>query len=433
MKRTGLALLLALPGLALQPAMAAESLAQAWARALERDPGLAAAEADQQSAEARARAARAARLPTVEVGASYTRYDTAPSLAVTTPTFAFTSPPLFDGDDALMGDARITLPLYTGGMLSASVRAATQGARAAQAGARQSRSDLKLDVAARYAMVLRARRALAAAEASVTSLAAHTSDVEAMVGRELVATSDLLSARVALANAEQLRLRAANGLDLAHAGYNRLLGEPLDRVPELDERGVDNGLAPEARTLDDLVTAALQTRGDLESLDARAGELEAAARAERGRLLPQLSLVGAWNHLETTVLDREDFTTIGVGVRWTLFDGGQVRQRAAAIARTGRAARLRLDDLRSRIGLEVREAWLGVAEADARRGAAREAVAQADENLRISRELYGAGLVSNTQVLEAVSLRIAAAGNRDDSTLDAELARLRLARATGEL
>lgn len=433
MKRAGLAWLLAPLGLTLQPAIAAETLVQAWARALERDPGLAAAESDQQSAEARARAARAARLPTVEVGGSYTRYDTAPSLAVTTPGFAFTSPPLFDGDDALMGDARITLPLYTGGMLSASARAAAQGARAAQAGTRQSRSDLKLDVAARYAMVLRARRALAAAEASVTSLAAHTSDVEAMVGRELVATSDLLSARVALANAEQLRLRAANALDLAHAGYNRLLGEPLDRVPELDERGVDDGLAPEARTLDALVAAALQTRGDLESLDARAGELEAAARAERGRLLPQLSLVGAWTHLETTVLDREDFSTIGVGVRWTLFDGGQVRQRAAAIARSGRAARLRLDDLRSRIGLEVREAWLGVAEADARRIAAREAVTQADENLRISRELYGAGLVSNTQVLEAVTLRIAAAGNRDDSTLDAELARLRLARATGEL
>ena len=254
-----------------------------------------------------------------------------------------------------------------------------------------------------------------------------------MVGRELVATSDLLSARVALANAEQLRLRAANALDLAHAGYNRLLGEPLDRVPELDERGVDNGLAVEKRTLEELVTVALQTRGDLDALDARAGELEAAARAERGRLLPQLELVGAWKHLETTVLDREDFSTIGVGVRWTLFDGGQVRQRATAISRSGRAARLRLDDLRSRVELEVREAWLGVAEADARRSAAREAVTQADENLRISRELYGAGLVSNTQVLEAVTLRIAAAGNRDDSTLDAELARLRLARATGSL
>ena len=282
-------------------------------------------------------------------------------------------------------------------------------------------------------MVLRARRALAAAEASVASLTAHASDVDAMVSRELVASNDLLAARVALANAEQLRLRAANALELANAGYNRLLGEPLERVPELNERGVEEGMSPESRPLDALVGAALANRGELDVLDARAGELEAMSRAERGRLLPQVSLVGAYSHLETTVLDREDFSTVGVGVRWTLFDGGQVRQRAAAMARSGRAARLRLDDLRSRIGLEVREAWLGVAEADARRIAAREAVAQAEENLRISRELYGAGLASNTQVLEAVTLRVAAAGNRDDSTIDAELARLRLARATGEL
>ena len=430
MKRWGL-LLLALP---LQPAaMAAETLQQAWARALQRDPSLAAAEADRESAEARMRAARAARLPTVEIGGTYTRYDTAPSLAVTTPTFAFTSPPLFDNSDAVMGDARITLPLYTGGATGASIRAANQGARAAEAGVRQSRADLKLDVAVRYAMVLRARRSLAAAEASVASLTAHASDVAAMVDCELVASNDLLAARVALANAEQLRLRAANALDLAQAGYNRLLGEPLERVPELNERGVEEGIAPESRPLDALVSAALLNRGELDALDARAGELEAMARAERGRLLPQVALVGAYSHLETTVLDREDFSTIGVGVRWMLFDGGQARQRAAAMARSGRAARLRLDDLRSRIGLEVREAWLGVAEADARRSAAREAVAQAEENLRISRELYGAGLASNTQVLEAVTLRVAAAGNRDDSTIDAELARLRLARATGEL
>ena len=430
MKRWGL-LLLALP---LQPAaMAAETLQQAWARALERDPSLLAAEADRQSADARTRAVRAARLPTVEIGGTYTRYDTAPSLEVTTPAFAFTSPPIFDGSDAVMADARITLPLYTGGSTSASIRAASHGARAAEAGLRQSRADLKLEVAVRYAMVLRARRALAAAEASVASLTAHASDVDAMVSRELVASNDLLAARVALANAEQLRLRAANALELANAGYNRLLGEPLERVPELNERGVEEGMSPESRPLDALVGAALANRGELDVLDARAGELEAMSRAERGRLLPQVSLVGAYSHLETTVLDREDFSTVGVGVRWTLFDGGQVRQRAAAMARSGRAARLRLDDLRSRIGLEVREAWLGVAEADARRIAAREAVAQAEENLRISRELYGAGLASNTQVLEAVTLRVAAAGNRDDSTIDAELARLRLARATGEL
>jgi hypothetical protein len=36
-------------------------------------------------------------------------------------------------------------------------------------------------------------------------------------------------------------------------------------------------------------------------------------------------------------------------------------------------------------------------------------------------------------VLDAIALRVSAAGNRDDAALDAELARLRLARAIGEL
>jgi outer membrane protein TolC len=47
--------------------------------------------------------------------------------------------------------------------------------------------------------------------------------------------------------------------------------------------------------------------------------------------------------------------------------------------------------------------------------------------------LYGAGLVTHTQVLDAIALRIAAVNNRDDAQFDAELARLRLSRAIGEL
>ena len=150
-------------------------------------------------------------------------------------------------------------------------------------------------------------------------------------------------------------------------------------------------------------------------------------------MLPQLALTAGYDHLETTVLDRQDFASVGVGVRWTLFDGGQARARATALRRQGDAARLRRDDLRTLIELQVRESWLGVAEADARRATTREAVEQAEENLRISRELYGAGLVTHTQVLDAIALRIAAVNNRDDAQFDAELARLRLSRAIGEL
>ena len=114
-------------------------------------------------------------------------------------------------------------------------------------------------------------------------------------------------------------------------------------------------------------------------------------------------------------------------------DGGQARNRATALRRAGQAAELRAADARTGIQLEVRAAWLGLAEARARIGASREAVDQAEENLRISRELYGAGLATNTQVLDAVALRVGATANRDDAVLDAELARLALACAIGDL
>jgi outer membrane protein len=62
-----------------------------------------------------------------------------------------------------------------------------------------------------------------------------------------------------------------------------------------------------------------------------------------------------------------------------------------------------------------------------------DAVEQAEENLRIARERYGAGLGTQTQLLEAETLRVQALTNRDNAVLDAALARLRLARSVGSL
>ena len=107
--------------------------------------------------------------------------------------------------------------------------------------------------------------------------------------------------------------------------------------------------------------------------------------------------------------------------------------RAASLRRASQATSHRLDDLKNGIEYQVRAAWLGVREADSRVTVTRTAVADSEENLRLSRELYGAGLANNTQVLEAVALRIAATNNTSDAELDAALARLELQRAVGEL
>ena len=96
----------------------------------------------------------------------------------------------------------------------------------------------------------------------------------------------------------------------------------------------------------------------------------------------------------------------------------------AAVAR-------QLEDARSLIALEVESAALNLDEATSRVAVAAEAVAQAEENLRMARELYSSGLGTNTQVLDAEALRVGALTNRDNARYDLQLARYQLRHAIG--
>ena len=425
--------LLALLGVTAAGVARAETLEDAWRLALEHDQTLAAKTSEIAAAREGERAASAERWPALQANGGYTRFSTAPAFDLSGPSFSFQSAPLFDQDDYVTGGVQLSVPIYTGGQISAGIDAARRAVVGAEEDERGTSSALKLDVAQSYVNVLRARRALRAAESSVASLSAHASDVRQMVDRELVPTSDLLAARVALANAEQTRVRAANAVQIAYASYNRRLGEPLDRAPDLEEGLRTDPALAAASPVEGLIERALASRSELKSLAARADALDFQSRAELAALRPQLALTGGYSYLENEFLDRQDFSMIGVGVQWSLFDGGQKRHRAAALRNASRATRHRLGDLRSLIELEVREAWLDVQAARARLNTSREAVGQADENLRITRELYGADLGTNTQVLDAVALRVTAANNHDDAVLDESLALLQLAHAVGAL
>ena len=411
---------------------AAETLEDAWKLAIARDKALAAAGSDVEGARAAERAARGARWPSLDANAGYTRLNASPAFDLSTSTFAFRSGPIFKDDQYTSGSVQMKLPLYAGGAISAGIDAARHAVVGASEDQETTMAALKLDVAEAYVGVLRARSSLRAAESSVTSLSAHASDVEVMVQRESVPRADLLAARVTLANAEQARVRAANSVEIAYAVYNRRLGESLSRAPELsDHLPVDATLS--ATAVDDLIKRALDSRNELKGLAARADALASQSAAEIGKTRPQLALTGGYTHFDNQFLDRQNLSMVGVGVTWNLFDGGQARNKAAALRSASQAAQNRLQDLRSAIELEVRQAWLDVREAQARVKASREAVAQADENVRMSRELYGAGLATNTQVLDAVTLQINAVNNRDNATLDESLSEVRLERAVGAL
>jgi outer membrane protein len=64
---------------------------------------------------------------------------------------------------------------------------------------------------------------------------------------------------------------------------------------------------------------------------------------------------------------------------------------------------------------------------------ARQATTQADENLRVAQDRYQQQVGTNTEVLDAETLRVQAYTNLYNSTYQAVLAGLRLRRAVGNL
>jgi outer membrane protein TolC len=188
-----------------------------------------------------------------------------------------------------------------------------------------------------------------------------------------------------------------------------------------------------ANPLDALVAMARENRHELASLDASVSELTARSAALRGSTRPQLLLHGGWTFLENDVLNREDFWTVGVGFQWNLFDGGKSRDSAAALSYQASAVGRERANMLTFIELDVRAAWLNVHETQERVAVTQEAVAQAEENLRVVRDRYRNGEGTNTEVLDAEVLRSLSRNNYDTARYDAALAEITLARAVGLL
>jgi outer membrane protein TolC len=409
----------------------AETLEDAWALALQQDHSLAAARNQAEAAGFEAQAARAQRWPTIAVGGAYTQLDDSPAFDFSFTGLPLTPPELFKDDSFMTGSATLTVPLFTSGRISSSIAAAEARERGVGAQVTAATSDVKLAVADAYVGVLRARKAHEVARSNVQTLEALTRDTTSMFERELVPKNELLAVQVALADARQNQLRAANAAAVAAASYNRRLGAPLDRPVELSET-----LAVPAELAQDLpalVEQAKSRRTELAAFDAQAEAYGQLARTERSRVLPQVALSGGYQYLENQFLDDETVGMAGIGVQWAMFDGGQSRKRAAALERNRRAMEQQRADASSQIELQVRQAYLGIQESRQRVEVTAQAAEQAEENLRIARERYTAGLGTQTQLLEAETLRVQALKNRDDATLDAGLAQLRLARAVGAL
>ncbi|QDT02130.1 Outer membrane efflux protein [Rubripirellula lacrimiformis] len=420
-----------------------ESLQDAWAMAVAVDQKLQSKANVTGAAVYAHQAAKSARNPSLRTFNSYTALDREPGIGVNIPglsSLGFGSLPI--GEKDFFSSATLaSVPLYTSGRISSTIDATCSNVHASRFDERSETHDLKMEVAQAYVGVLKAEKLVEVARLSVTTLEKHLVDVSDLFDEGVVANSDVLAVKTTLSGARDKYLQASNGLDLASAAYNRLIGRNLDAPVSLAELTTSQPTSSEIAVSglpiqagpDELVAIATAQRSELQSVAHKSNALRHQAKRELAALGPQVGAAGGYSFLENDNLTHEGFWSASLLAEWTVFDGGVARNKAASLRQQASALARLKRDLESRIALQVRQAWLNLQNANDRIKVAEVSVEQAEENLKVALDRYRKEVGTNTEVLDAQTLLAETRNNYFAATYDATLARVTLDRATGSL
>ncbi len=328
------------------------------------------------------------------------------------------------------GNARLGLivPLYDFGRAQAQMKMEGHRVEATEKDVERGLQDLALAVSQSYFRVLEARKIRDVVQESIKVVKLQGEIARDFLAQGLVARSDVLAAEVQLADREQALIRAENNIRLARATLNRLMGLDVGRSTDVEDV---LAAAPWNGRLEDALRLAIERRPDLAALQ----RMIEAGRAEydvirRGNL-PGLAGTAGYNYTTDEAMSHKDWLDAAVILQIPLVDGlgtqFRLKRKKKEIAEAVDLHDERLDD----ILLDVTQAFLLVRDASERLPVARKAIALAEENLRVMRDQYLAGLATSADLLLEEDRLSQARSNHVRALYECHASAARLANAAG--
>ncbi len=416
------------------------TLQQAVALSLQKNPSIHAADAYTDAVRESVAAAQSGRYPHVDFSEGLMRGNNPVYVfgslltqhQFTAADFALNSlntpPPL----DNFRTQFTATVPLYDAGDTGHRVRDARLSAESARHAAARTGQQVIFGVMQAYFDQLLARENVRVAESAVAMTQADLDRARARGEQGLTVPSDILSAQVQLAAAEQELIRARNHLAISQAALNVAIGLPEDTPTEAE--GSFNEAVVEPGALRELQEFALAHRPDYLQATLAQDRAKNGVSTARSAYLPRVGLFSSWEQDNQTFLSHGGNNwAAGVTLNFNLFNGGADRARLREAKAYQLQAAAMSEQMASQVRLQVRQAFLNLQAAKDRMGVSRESAAQARESLRILRDRYETGLAGMTDLLRAETAQTSAERDHLNAEYDYRLAAATLELATGKL
>jgi outer membrane protein TolC len=331
-------------------------------------------------------------------------------------------------NSGLQSNVVATLPLYTGGKIGATQRAAVAGVRQADAEMTLTEQGLRTQLAQIYFLYQFALRVRDVRLEVRDGLQLHLNNAKRAEKAGVIARAQTLQAQVAYDEAVRNLTQADADARSAGVALTNLLH--LDVVPAPITRlfVVTKALPPVRK----FVEAAVEKHAQLARLDALDAQSGESVRIERAARLPQIYIFGEYNiagrNWDMTVPD----WAFGLGVKYELFSG--IDRSEAEEAAVQRQVQVKALTRQTRNDLEtaINGAYNDLAAARDKFKLLDSNIASARENVRTQDASFHAGVTTSVDVVDARLALSRAQIDRAQAAYQYDVALARLLAASGQ-
>ena len=336
-----------------------------------------------------------------------------------------------------VGMLTVEEPLYAGGKIRAYNKVAAYARELAETQLSGEDQKVLVTVDEAYWQIVSVANKLKLTDRYVELLRQMDRNVEIMKNEGVATTSDQLSVRVRLNEAEMSQIKARNGLALSKMLLCQLCGLPLDSDIMLKDEMNETLVIP-ADEVTYTEEELYENRPELKSLQLAVNMYDMKSRIVRADYLPTVALMG--NYLVTNPSAGNGFANdfhgiwnVGVVARIPVFHFGEGLNKYRRAKSDILLTRYQLEDARGKVSLQVNQYEKKIAEADSRLEMALKNMENAEENLRVADIGFKEGVVESSLVLAAQTAWLKAHSEEIDARIDRIMATVYLRQATGQL
>jgi outer membrane protein len=377
--------------------------------------------------------AKAGFLPTFSTSYNYTHLGYVPS--IDTSIFGNNLEFKLGDQNIYQWQATMMQPIFTGFAVTSAYELAKLGIDQSKVALDLEKLDLALKVKEAYFSILRADKAVNVATSAVESLEAHHTVAKNFYDVGMIPVNDLLKAGVELANAQHNLIQAQNASRLTRVSFNVLLSRSVDEPYEIQDILKYTKETPD---FDNCLQKALKARPEIKALDLTDAQIDQQINMAKSKYYPEVAFTYNYTKAgDTPDVSGSNFQLPNqwqaiVGLSWTFWDWNKTRNSVNQVESQKKQLSQTRKSIEDGIKLQLKQAILGLNEAEEKIPTAQKAVEQAEENLRVSEERYKAQVTTSTEVLDAQTLLSQARMNYYNALYDHNLARAGLLRAIGE-